>query len=428
MMLSNEMSSKQHAVNILKELNKQSFDYALIRNYDFLFEGTPGKDIDIIIKEESVYNVKNFFISKNFVEQKICPFSKHFGFYKVFPEENKVLKFHFHVGGISGSYSEYLSQDILLRKKMIKGIPVISDEDLLISMIFHSKLGSKGEEKYRKKVEEILCKDFDKKYVKKKLNNILLNEELTQKVLSLLYTHKFEELDKIKKNITRAFISKKLLPVLKIKFFCTVWKVKQLLKKPRVISFTGMDGAGKTTLTKEIKTFFENNKIPVKIVYTGRGKNNLLPIQKIGKPYKRFEKKIKLNKTITRIIYSFSSFFFFLDSLLRYFFIIFPSKFKNEIIITDRYGSDILLMENVPKVLKIFYYKLLPKPMLTFYIFNSIKVLHKRKPNHPYSDLERQEKLFNWVNAKVNPLFIKNNVLKDSKNLIIKKIFENIRL
>jgi len=423
-----QIQSVKEVKEVLEIFNKEHVDYVLMRNYEFLFGQKPGKDIDIVIFKKDCIKVEKILLKLKYYKQKICPFSNHTGFYKFIFEEEKLIKFHFHTDGISGRHAIYLNaNDLFKTKKLVKGIPVISSENTLILLAIHSNLGKNARKSYVTKVNEILDKDFDKGHVRQKLNS-LIGKNLTQEFLKFLYSRKFDDLAVLKRTIKKKLFFKNTLQVFKIRFFCVLWKLKHLIKGAPVISFIGMDGAGKTTLTMKIKKVFKKNNMKVSLIYTGRGKNNLLPIQKFGRPYKKIEKKLKIPKTLIKFMYVLFSPVFFFDLLLRFFLVIYPAKLRNDIVLTDRFSSDVLLMKHVPDILRQFYYIFLPKPTILFYIYNNIETLHKRKPDHPFEDLKRQEILFEKINKKIEPVKIKNEKLEFSKNKILKKIFKQIRI
>ncbi len=427
--LGDNVESAVMARKILEEFSFNKINYALIRNYDFLLGKNPEKDIDVVINCGDAEKITELMTQQGFFPQKICPYSAHVGFYKFIPADFKLLKFHFHIGGIAGRYSPYLlSTETLKNKKFFKGFPVISSEDLLISLIFHSNLSKgKGKEKYQSTVEDILDRDFDKKYLKSTLEK-KLGLANAQNLLRLLYSRDFEKLDELRNKLNKSFFLKNIFSFSLTRLLCILWKIKVLIRGAQLVSFIGMDGAGKTTLTQEIVKTLETNKLKISVIYSGRGKKNILPIQKIGKPYKKLENSFKLGSDFSKIIYTFASFFFFLDLLARYFFVIYPSRVRNDVVLTDRYGSDMLLMKNVPMFLKNIYFSILPKPSLVFYIYNDITVLHERKPNHPFEDLQRQERLFEEINKKIKPIKIKNDNLEESKRMILSEMFSRIQI
>jgi len=203
------------------------------------------------------------------------------------------------------------------------------------------------------------------------------------------------------------------------------------MRKGKLIAFIGMDGAGKSTLTNKLEILLKKKNLKVQTIYCGRGRNNILPIVSLGKiyrnmggqpsnapkyknKYKNFE-KISLIQTISAPIFAF-------DLFLRYYFNILPKLKKYDIIIADRYSTDILLMNKVPFWLKKILFKILPKANKIFYIFNDIKILHKRKPSHNKIDLIRQERIFKKILKEIKVKRIKNDNLDKSLKQIIKWI------
>ena len=77
-------------------------------------------------------------------------------------------------------------------------------------------------------------------------------------------------------------------------------------------------------------------------------------------------------------------------------------------------------MNKVSWKLKSFLYSFFPKPDKTIYIYNSLNVLHRRKPEHSIEDLKRQERLFRKILAQTKAYPVRNGSVESS----IKKITE----
>jgi thymidylate kinase len=197
-----------------------------------------------------------------------------------------------------------------------------------------------------------------------------------------------------------------------------------------------MDGSGKTTTTNNLKKELSKSLINTKFIYTGRGRNNIIPISffaRFIKPPK--DKKFNLNQDQqeekVNLIRTMTSFVFAIDLLLRYLFIILPARKRYNLVITDRYSTDLLLMKGVPKRLKRFIYFFIPKPTKLIYLYQDIEILNKRKPEHPKQDLVRQEKLFSKIlNKKIMKtkiVKIKNINLNKTINLCLENIFNELK-
>lgn len=176
------------------------------------------------------------------------------------------------------------------------------------------------------------------------------------------------------------------------------WK-KPLHPSP-LISIVGPDGAGKSTMVKELANYLSGTRRQVKVIYAGRGRNHFLPFMSLGRKYKTAEKKrdaLRPGKTSgswRKMFYTASALIFAADLYLRYWFFIFPQRLRKNLVITDRYYSDILLMKHVPwggkKLLGIFF----PKPTISILLYNTPEILHQRRPEESIPELERQLDLF----------------------------------
>jgi thymidylate kinase len=261
----------------------------------------------------------------------------------------------------------------------------------------------------------------------------IFDQEQTDKILYLISQKNYDKLEKLMPKLKKHFETKNLLKIwFGVYLRGAVWKLPYLFKSSPLISFIGMDGAGKTTHTNRLKEILDNNKISYSVVYTGRGRNNILPIQFFGKPYKKIEEKAKKkNKKIKKsfnkkLIYTLAAPIFALDLWLRYFIRIWPKRKTKKIVITDRYLTDILLMANVPMFFKKFLYFFLPKPTKTIYLWNKAEILHKRKPDHSLEDLKRQEMLFSELNKKIKPLAIKSEKKEKTAEEVAEAVFAQI--
>ena len=171
---------------------------------------------------------------------------------------------------------------------------------------------------------------------------------------------------------------------------------------PLIISFMGVDGSGKTTLSKKIKKLFK--------------KSQYLHL----KPYillqdSRTVIKDPHNQNKSTVIISFLR----LISWLISYKIFFLKKKNIHIYIFDRYAHDILIdplryKHNFPKSLTKLIIDIFPKPDLWIFLRPSIKTLKSRKKELSEKELRRQTKEYS--------IFFKNkkNVLRLNTNSICK--------
>ncbi len=421
------LASRSNALKILRKFDDSTVNYVIMRNWEFLTKDVClGKDIDIVVDSSSVGKVAKILLKEGYTRERISPYSHHFGYAKYFPRELKLVKFHFHVGGMSGRHVTYLSAEQLLkRRKKIGKYYVVSPEDLYISLVLHSP----GSKRYTKVANKL--KNLDEEYLKSTLINIFGNSFGTE-----LFECKFSKLNSLKKQIRRKVFWRDPIGAIYVMGMSALWYVPKLIQGAPVISFIGMDGAGKTTATSKMVELLKEHRIKSELVYVGRGRGNILPIQFFGRKYKQREKRVDSNskknddiKFSRKVIYSLSAPVFYFDFLLRYF-KVFVARRTKKLVLTDRFATDFLIMKNVPLWLRNLLYLLSPKPNAVIYLYNSPKLLYKRKPDHPAGDLERQEKLYASVLEKVKKVHRVKSVnekqtVRDVSEIIFDEIISN---
>lgn len=421
---------------IFDEFEKNKIDCCIIRNYKFLLENKiyEGKDIDILILGRDKRKIGRILKKHGFGRVMINPFSMHRGYAKYIKEDKKLLQLHFHINGITGRHVKYLSAGDILKRKIKKDFfNAVSDEDEFLIILLHSILDAvKFESKYKEELRELLSKDLEKGYIEEKLSK-LFGKKNSTKILNTLFKNDFNSIEKLMPELKKYFESRRRTGISWVYSAGSVWK---LFHMAPLISIIGMDGAGKSTAIKNLAEIFKSSGIKYSMIYTGRGRDNILPIQFFGKPYKKAEKKIeeknrkekKLNKSslAKKIIYTLAAPVFALDLFIRYFIRIFPERYKKQVVVTDRYSTDILLMANVPMPVKKFLYFFLPKPTFSIYLWNKPLILIKRKPDHTIEDLERQEKLFGIINKKIKPIRIKSESIEQTKEDVADAIFKMV--
>ncbi|MBN1645242.1 nucleotidyltransferase family protein [Candidatus Woesearchaeota archaeon] len=419
---------------VLRLIASKKIDYVVIRNFERILQNKPyqEKDVDILIGSDNKRKVIRLLSNQGFTKLLLCPSAGHYGFVKY--TNGKFLSFHLHTGGVSGANIFYLdSNSIFERRKQVKEIYVPSKEDQILILLLHSFLDSHEiKQKYREKINSLLKKQLDWDYLNKKLIE-QSNYAFSNKILGYLKTKKYKKLEKLRSKFRKQFYYYNLnrsLGILKTKIHMYFWAVYRLFRNAPLLSFIGMDGTGKTTMAKLLKYRLDNSLITNTLIYTGRGRNNLLPIQFFGRRYIRItnkpqknNKKINFtnkNSIFTKIMHTLAAPIFAFDLFLRYWITIWPKRKTTQIVITDRYSTDILLMAHVPMFFKKIMFLFFPKPSLTIYLYNHPKELHKRKKEHPINDLYRQKKLFLNINKKVKSIKIKSDNVDKTLNKISK--------
>ena len=218
----------------------------------------------------------------------------------------------------------------------------------------------------------------------------------------------FRKLEKLGRRIKRRFIAKNLVQYTKT--------LIDLKRGPLIIAFIGMDGAGKSTVSDACLSILENSGIQTKKIYLGRGKQNIIPLQKPAAVAK--STAAKFPNPVKKSIYSLGAIVYAADFIVRSARI---KRAEQKVVISDRFASDILLMPNVPRILRRILHLFLIKADKYIYIYNDVDVLAKRKA-HNIDDLKRQEREFLWVNKILNPTKIRNNKISETVEKSIRTI------
>ena len=201
------------------------------------------------------------------------------------------------------------------------------------------------------------------------------------------------------------------------------------------VSFVGMDGAGKTSISRAVKKILEHRGFRVALIYGGRGKANVLPV---GLLRRKQERKKSLSYDVphghkeylhiglrgrgrqlrARIIV----WVFFIDQLLKYMVQVSPLRRTYDVVLLDRDATDILLIADVPITLKRSLYRLIPRPSNIFYLYHDVETLSNRKTRHPVADFQRQQLLFDTILPLFDPIMIKSEDLNRTADSIASNI------
>jgi thymidylate kinase len=201
------------------------------------------------------------------------------------------------------------------------------------------------------------------------------------------------------------------------------------MSKGKIFCFFGIDGAGKTTIIREIEKRLEKEGYPFETIYMGRAGNHKLPFLKSLMRFKskRFLKKRKLNPSKINgplvDIYRNRSFFwtigYYIEMWLRY---IEAKKIsKKKIVLMDRYFYDgLILAKKGKKFLKY----ITPIPTKSFLITAPPEIILNRKQEAKKKDIinfyKEARDFTNFFNIK-----IVNNSLKLEK--VVEEIYETIK-
>lgn len=267
----------------------------------------------------------------------------------------------------------------------------------------------------------------------RQLKYIVRMKELNEDMLDLNYINsqsRYNLIDKFKK-----IIDKKITIIDHLEFKLFNWNfinsllffIKKeiirkylLLERGRIIVFNGVDGSGKTTITKLL-----NKQIPynTKRIYLGRNlsESRIFFIKWIVGFVERFS-NTPLYKLVRLIRYPFS----LLDEILR----IIKIRYlllKGTMILSDRYIYESVLEENkglATKIKSLFLY-FYPKPDLFVLLDVDPKIAYERKRENTIEQLEiNRKKLLEFTKKEFpnNSTIITNKNIEQTKEQVLLKI------
>ncbi len=180
-------------------------------------------------------------------------------------------------------------------------------------------------------------------------------------------------------------------------------------KLPTIVSFMGVDGSGKTTLSKHLNKLFNNS------VYLHLKPYIIFPDRRtvITNPHKK--KKSSSIISLFRLI-----------SWLISYTIFFLLKKNKKIYIFDRYAHDILIdplryRHNLPNKLTKFILNIFPEPDLWIFLKPPLKTVRLRKQELPQNETKKQIKKYSIFFTK------KKNVLKLDTSKNFKSLLTTIK-
>ncbi len=416
------MKRNQIIKQTLHALDAQQLQYCILRNYEFLQEDREAlesseKSLDLVIARNDLSYFQKMMKSLGF-QQREQGFSKaHQAYFQVF--DFGVVSFDVQIGGVHWNDICYLDEKFILGNRIRKDAFYIpSHNDTFVMLLLHSILGKRY---FKPKYQEILRslsqdQNLDQKYLVARLTEVFSSSTAT-KLLTLIFQNDFKTIIEQKSQYIRKFIFRSPKNIATFSFLSLRWLWSRRIRFYPLIAVIGPDGAGKSTTVQALQQYLQEQGKNSTIIYTGRGRGQLLPFATLGRKYKTKEKKkdaakdavnfihantthnstIIKKKTIfdkRKILYSLAAPVFALDLWLRYWLQIFPQRLQKKTVITDRYCTDLFLMQHVPLWIKKGLLRFFPHPTITFYLSNTAQELHSRREEESIPELERQLALF----------------------------------
>jgi thymidylate kinase len=419
--------------DVLVKLEQAGVHYCILRNYEFLLGSSdPVESLDTVVTKKDLPLFESV-LKQNGFQKRTQQFSlKHKAYFKLVNLEK--VSFDLQVGGVHWNDMPYLGEEIVQNRIKTSFFYVPSDDDSAVMFLAHSILGKRYfKPKYQKILQDIYPQ-INKDYVFQKLS-FIFSRKSSSRMVEAMKVGNFSSLHWPSYILGYLFRRPKNIFIFSALALRWIRQRKNPFKLAPLISIIGPDGSGKSTMVDYLNDYLLASGRKVQVIYSGRGRNNFLPISWIGRKYKRYEKEkdkeikdkgvINLGKRgekrseqvsfLRRSLYLLSAPVFAADFYLRYLTKMLPARLRGKIVITDRYCSDIILMKNVPFWFKKFFYILFPKPSVSILLYNSPEVLHQRRPEEPVPELERQMEIFNRLKYTLK---VKTEIPESDRRLV----------
>lgn len=413
---------------IINTLNDR-YDYAVLRNHEYLPEFNSSRDIDILINP---LQLKKFQIDCiNLAEQY-----NHKIIYTYWDTQFWTAVF----GNIDDLSISLLQIDVLVNLNL-HGIIFLNWDDILSRKIFNGKLYHlipKDEFLVKFVYCAALGGEFPNKYNDLKNSVIKNNKQDIDTTLKFLLNDQKTDFEYWEVQNHKIILLKALIaslyrkPIMQIKtlFKYIIQYVYNLFNQRGLfITFSGPDGCGKTTLMNAITEHFSTVNPPVKFHFRPQLIPNLgevavtlnikhtidrrYTIPHRSKHKGKFESHVRL-------------FYYLMDYILGYYLIILPLRWRKNIILFDRYFTDLVTdSERVSIFLDYKYLNLLNIiiPMSDFNFIISVNPLEVRlrkqeldvnaieKIYHKLKEISDVNSNYYWIENYENPARAVSNIL-----------------
>ena len=201
-----------------------------------------------------------------------------------------------------------------------------------------------------------------------------------------------------------------------------------------IITFSGLDGSGKTTLIKHLENYFDCQKIPYRScsIY---GQLSVYAILRSLRPHSsKHDNNILKQRKDKSLTYKFfrsrnaKKFFLLIDIIILYF-IKLLNYFSNRVLIIDRYFYDFIMeiTDDIKLYQRIVCF-LFPSANISFFIDTDPKIAHSRKGEYDIETLSKRRRIYDKL-FKYHSIdyYINNNDDSNAKSQMIEIIKSEIK-
>ncbi len=394
----NTLKKNNLASDLLKlffvNLNKNEINYVVLRHYEGLPYINFSKDVDILISSSDQADIETILkqIAKELNYQIIWNNNLDYltGFVFVKLVENNIFSVKIDLFiGLKWHGCFYINQNYIFKKKVdYNGFKVPNKgHEAFIMIVYYLLYAKKIKQKYHELIYQNSKNYFDEFKLIVQDN---FSKKNSDKIIDLITNKSLDKIVTIRKDIRNEIILKNFKEKLFFKNYFTHFKceVFDRRKMGTLISFSGPDGAGKSTLVKPFIDLLHDlglshTNIPHHFLTKNIPSLHKLPVapakfakQDYTKPYQTKPKGI-INSTIRTIYYYFAFLVdrqIYINKMLK----------SNEIVVFDRYYLDLVvdpsrirICLNKNHVISIF--GTLPKPNISIIVLANKEQIFKRK-------------------------------------------------
>ena len=390
--------------DIFEYLNKNC-NYAVLRSYENLPQSYNSHDIDMIINESeydsiksTIYNIaqKNDYLLLQYYRDE--RFATLF-FQKIKDDSTDLIELDFFFKMSAKGIFMLDSTEVLSRREFNGKIYHVSlVDEVLDKCLCNAVFGVPYPEKYLNRYE--LLSETEKTELNQKLHFVFGKKDINFENLNLFIGEKCAKLAVLNSFKNFGFFNSLWF---KLRHFGYLF-VNFLKPKGIFISFTGPDGSGKTTVLNIIKESY--SKVFRGSIHINHFRPNIIPriavilhklkfIETVNEEYDKPHrgKPSGVFVSTLRLLY------YILDYIIGYIFYIRPKRFRRNIVIYDRYYSDIIIdsfRSNIGLSYKVinFFGFLIPKPKYGVLLTANSETILQRK-----NELNKEE--IDVINQKI---------------------------
>jgi thymidylate kinase len=437
----------------LSDLEKAGVPYAILR--DDLTGGVHIRDLDILIdsRERATFHEVARRHSFILIKDEYLNPSKNV-YLRIAERDAFLVDVHEKMiyRGI-----EFMNAEILIRRsRKIDGYYRLSDEDFVMSLLFHNVFAKRQiQEKHRKKILQLLQRPLDDIYIDKHLQEFGLSHIFRQLKQDFDAVCKNEEL--LRRHARRATFGLllrrpgNLVRVLTMRARRYSTKVSGK-RRGALIAFIGPDGAGKSTTIEAVEQRLRDLGLACATVYLGPWGQNLLHFRKIFRglnpnPYREdYEayysgrrsdkpgpltgvKRLKLQVRST-LYYT----LLIIEMWVRWIVRVLPPLRQGKVVLTDRYIYDILAGYKTRPMdyhvgIRTLICDTYPKPDIGIVLDSNPEIIFERKSQLNHNQLIEARVAYSKIAIKYKFEFLDTSInISETLNTFEEKIVPKILL